>query len=128
MWAFAAPFKTRSKLEAENLVLRHQLAMLHRSAPRRAKLGSTDRLLFVLFYRFFPKVLNAIGLVRPETVVRWHRRGFAAYWRWKSRGRPGWPRVPNEVRQLIREISGANPLWGASRIQGELLKLGIDVA
>ena len=72
MWVFAAPFKTRSEFEAENLVLRHRRAELHRSAPRRAKLGSTDRLLFVLLYRFCPQVLNAIVIIRPETVVRRH--------------------------------------------------------
>ena len=72
-------------------------------------------------------MLDAVKIVRPETVIRWHRAGFRAYWRWKSRPRSGRPKTPLEIRQLIREISLANPLWGAPRIHGELLKLGTDV-
>ena len=74
-----------------------------------------------------PDVLSALAIVRPETVIRWHRAGFRLYWRWRSRPRGGRPKVPLELRQLIRDISIANPLWGAPRIHGELLKLGIDV-
>src|SRR6188472_663627 len=79
-------------------------------------------LIFILLYRLAPTVLEAVTIVQ-----RWHRAGFRSFWRWKSRRRPGRPKVPLEVRQLIREISLANPLWGAPRIHGELLKLGIDV-
>jgi hypothetical protein len=75
-----------------------------------------------------PGVLASVVIIQPDTLVRWHRRGFKAVWRWKSRGRPGRPRIPREVRDLIREVSLANPLWGAPRIHGELLKLGIEVA
>jgi hypothetical protein len=89
--------------------------------------SSIDRLAFAGLYRLAPGVLDALKIVRPETVIRWHRAGFRAYWRWKSRPRSGRPTTPLEIRQLIREISLANPLWGTPRIHGELLKLGIDV-
>jgi len=85
-------------------------------------------LLFALLYRLWPGVMEAIVIVQPETIVRWHRHGFRAFWRWKSQGRPGRPRVRKEFRDLIREVSIANPLWGAARIHGELLKVGIEVA
>src|SRR4051794_21203967 len=83
--------------------------------------------LSLLLYRLAPTVLDAVTIVRPETIVRWHRAGFRTFWRWKSRRRPGRPKVALEVRQLIREMNSANPFWGAPRIHGELLKLGIDV-
>src|SRR6202040_3506576 len=120
-------FRSRATLEAENLVLRQQILVLRRTAPKRLSFNALDRLIFVGLYRLFPVVRSALAVVRPETVIRWHRAGFRAYWRWKSRPRSGRPRVPLEVRQLIREMSLANPLWGAPRIHGELLKLGIDV-
>ena len=121
-------FKPRQQLEAEILVLRHQLNVLQQRAPRRLHLRWVDRALFVWLYRYFPRILDAITIVRPETVVRWHRMGFAAYWRWKSRPLGGRPRIANEVRDLIRRMSFENPLWGAPKIHGELLKLGIEVA
>jgi hypothetical protein len=127
-WIIGSRFRSRERLEAENLTLRHQVIVLRRSAPRRLQLRSSDRFLFVWLYRLYPGVLNAIVIVKPETVVRWHRRGFKAFWRWKSRGCPGRPKITPEVRNLIREVSIANPLWGAPRIHGELLKVGIDVA
>jgi transposase InsO family protein len=86
-----------------------------------------DRLVFAALCGLAPSVLAALQIVKPDTVIRWHRAGFRAYWRWKSRSRGGRRRTPAEVRQLIREMSIANPLWGAPRIHGELLKLGIDV-
>jgi hypothetical protein len=86
-----------------------------------------DQLIFVGLYRLFHKVCDALAIVKPETVVRWHRAGFRSHWRWKSRRRGGRPTVPLEIRRLIREMSIANPLWGAPRIHGELLKLGIDI-
>src|ERR1700731_5386620 len=85
-----------------------------------------DRLIFAGLYRLAPKVLGALAIVKPETVIRWRRAGFRSYWRWKSKQRCGRPAVTVEIRQLIRQMSGANPLWGAPRIHGELLKLGID--
>ena len=122
-------FKPQQRLEAEILVLRHQLNVLQRHTPRRRlQLRCADRALFIWLYRCYPRVLDAITIVRPETVVRWHRRGFAAYWRWKSRSPGGRPRIAQEVRDLIRRMSLENPLWGASKMHGELLKLGIAVA
>jgi transposase InsO family protein len=120
-------FRSRSSLEAEIIVLRQQLNVLRRSAPKRPALGMLDRLIFVWLYRLAPSILDAVAIVRPETIVRWHRAGFRTFWRWKSRARVGRPQVPLEIRQLVREISLANPLWGAPRIHGELLKLGIEV-
>jgi transposase InsO family protein len=121
-------FKPRRQLEAEILVLRHQLNILQQRAPGRPHLRWVDRALFIWLYRRCPSILNATTLVRPETVLRWHRMGFAAYWRWKSRSPGGRPRIAKEVRDLIRRMSLENPLWGATKIHGELLKLGIQVA
>ena len=122
-------FKPRRRLEAEILVLRHQLNVLQQHGTRRAlHLRWIDRALFIWIYRRCPRILNAITIVKPETIVRWHRMGFAAYWRWKSRPLGGRPRIGKEVCDLIRRMSFENPLWGAPRIHGELLKLGIEVA
>jgi transposase InsO family protein len=121
-------FKSRRQLEAEILVLRHQLNVLRRRTPRRLHLRWADRALFIWLYRRCPRIFEAITIVRPETVVRWHRTGFAAYWRWKSRPLGGRPQIGKEVRDLIRRMSFENPLWGAPKIHGELLKLGIEVA
>jgi transposase InsO family protein len=123
-----SPFKTQARLEAEIVLLRHQVSVLRRRQPSRPKLTVADRLLFVWLYRLFPSVLNAVTIVQPETVIRWHRTGFRLYWRWKSRSCGGRPKIPGEIRRLIREMSLANRLWGAPRIHGELLKLGIEVA
>ena len=112
-------------MQAEIMVLRHQLNVLRRRSPKRAVLNNIDRLVFVGLYRVAPQVI--LQIIKPETLIRWHRAGFRAYWRWKSRPRGGRPRTPREIRLLIREMSFANPLWGAPRIHGELLKLGIDV-
>jgi transposase InsO family protein len=124
----ASPFKTRARLEAEIVVLRHQLNLLRRRAPPKPRLTAADRLLFVWLCRLFPSVLNALAIVQPETVLRWHRAGFRWYWRWRSRSRGGRPKVAIELRSLIRRMSLENRLWGAPRIHGELLKLGYDVA
>lgn len=126
--ALVSLFWSRAKLHHEILILRHQLNVLRRATPKRVALTNVDRLLLVWSYRLWPGVLGAVRILRPETIVRWHRRGFRVYWRWRSRALPGRPRMPKDVRDLIREISLANPLWGAPRIHGELLKLGIDVA
>src|ERR1700688_47792 len=120
-------FRSRASLQAEILTLRHQLNVLRRKSPKRLAFRSTDRLVFAGLYRLAPGVLDALKILKPETVIRWHRAGFRAYWRWKSRTRGGRPKTPPEIRQLIRDMSIANPLWGAPRIHGELLKLGIDV-
>ncbi len=127
-WIIGSRLKSRERLEAENLALRQQLNVVCRSAPQRPRLRGSDRLLFVWFYRLWPSVLGSIVIVQPETVLRWHRGGFKAFWRRKSRSAPGRPRIPKEIRDLIREVSLTNPLWGAPRIHGELWKVGIDVA
>jgi transposase InsO family protein len=124
----AAPLRTQAQLEAEITLLRHQLNVLQRQASTRPRLTAADRLLFVWLCRLFPSLRNAITIVQPDTVLRWHRSGFRLYWRWKSRLRGGRPKVPIEVRSLIWRMSVENPLWGAPRIHGELLKLGIEVA
>src|SRR2546427_13285377 len=121
-------FKSRRRLETEILVLRHQLNVLQQRMPRRVHLRWADRALFIWFYRRCPRILSAITIVRAETVLRWHRMGFVAYWRWKSRSPGGRPRIAKEVRDLIRRMSLENPFWGATKIHGELLKLGIQVA
>jgi hypothetical protein len=123
-WILLDLFRSRSSLEGEVIALRNQLNVLRRSAPKRPALTSFDRFIWVLLYRLAPTVLEAVTIVRPETIVRWHRAGFRTFWRWKSRRGPGRPKLALEIRQLIREMSSANPFWGAPRIHGELLKLG----
>ena len=125
--ALIGPFRPRAALVAEILVLRHQLNVLRRKSPKRLAFGNVDRLVFTALYRVAPGVLDALKILKPQTVVRWHRAGFRAYWGWKSPGRGGRPKTSADIRQLIRDMSVANPLWGAPRIHGELLKLGIDV-
>ena len=124
----ASFFKSRARLEAEILVLRQQINVLGRQMPKRRHLNNTDRLLFVWLYRWFPSILGAMTIIRPETIIRWHRVGFRAYWRWRSRNPVGRPKISAELRTLIGEMNRANPLWGAPRIHGELLKLGFNVA
>ena len=121
-------FRSRVSLEAEILILRHQLNIQRRHLPKRLAFRSMDRLIFVGLYRLAPNTIKALTIVKPDTVIRWHRTGFRLYWRWKSRHRCGRPTVPLEIRRLIREMSIANPLWGAPRIHGELLKLGIEIS
>jgi len=121
----ASLFKSREKLEAEILILRQQINVLRRRGTGNDRSSIIpDRFLFVWLYRWFPSVLGAIAIVRPETIIRWHRAGFRAYWRWRSRNHAGRPKVSAELRTLIGEMSRANPLWGAPHIHGELLKLG----
>ena len=126
-WVVIGLFRSRASVEVEILSLRHQLNVLRRKSPKRLVFSNFDRLIFAGLYRISPGVGNALVIVKPETVIRWHRAGFRLFWRWKSRRRRGRPKVPLEIRQLIRTMSLANPLWGAPRIHGELLKLGIDV-
>src|SRR5215470_11784384 len=125
--AIAGLFQSRAALQAEILVLRHQLNVLRRRSPKRVAITNVDRLVFAGLYRLTPKILDTLKILRPDTVIRWHRAGFRAYWRWKSRCRGGRSRTTADIRRLIHDMSIANPLWGALRIHGELLKLGIDV-
>jgi len=119
-------FKTRQSLVLENLALRHQLNVHQRNA-KRPRLKPNDRALWALLSRFLPDWRQHLTIVQPDTVIRWHRAGWRLYWRWKSKPGPGRPKVPLEVRALIRQMSLENRLWGAPRIHGELLKLGYDV-
>jgi hypothetical protein len=122
-----APFKSKGRLEAENAALRHQLIVLQRKKHGHVRLTNNDRLFFIWLYRWFPSVLKVLTIIRPETLMRWHRAGFRRYWRWKSRPLGGRPRIDTELRVLIRQMNIENPLWGAPRIHGELLKLGCHV-
>ena len=118
-------FRSRATLDPEILVLRQQIIVLRRGRVGRLPFSASDRLVLGWVCGLFPNTRDAFAIIRPETVMRWHRAGFRSYWRWKSRRRPGRPAVSDELRQLIRDMSIANPLWGAPRIHGELLKIGI---
>jgi len=117
--------KSRCRLEAENLFLRHQLNIALRRAPPRLRLRGSDRALLVWMTRLWPDLLGAAQVVQPESILRWHRSGFKAFWRWKSRKRAGRPKIDRGLRDLIRPMSRENALWGASRIHGELLMLAL---
>src|SRR6266699_2937201 len=121
-------FKSKSRLEAENAALRQQLIVLQRKIRGRVQFTNSDRLFFIQLYRWFPSVLTAVTIIRPETFVRWHRAGFRRYWRWKSRSLGGRPQIDADLRALIRGMSIENALWGAPHIHGELLKLDFAVA
>src|SRR3979409_2270164 len=124
----ASPFKSKLRLQAENAMLRHQLIFLRRRLHGRVRLTNHDRWFFIQLYRWFPSILQVLPIIRPETLVRWHRAGFRCYWRWKARPLGGRPQIDAELRVLIRRMSVENPLWGAPRIHGELLKLGFETA
>src|SRR6266516_8205667 len=124
----ASPFKSKVRLEAENAVLRHQLIVLRRRPYGRVWLTNHDRLFFIQLYRWFPSILQVLTIIRPETLLRWHRAGFRRYWRWKSRSPGGRPQIHAELRALIWRMKVENRLWGAPHIHGELLKLGFAVA
>src|SRR5450631_3490955 len=121
-------FKSRWRLEAENLFLRHQLNIALRWAPPRLRLCGSDRALLIWMTKLWPSLLSATQVVQPETILRWHRAGFKVFWRWKSRNRAGRPKIDRGLRDLIQRMSKENRLWGASRIHGELLMLGFEVA
>jgi hypothetical protein len=121
-------FKSRSRLEAENLFLRYQLNIALRRAPPRLRLRGSDRALLILITKLWPSFLSVAKVVQPETILRWHRAGFKVFWHWKSRNRAGRPKIDRGLRDLIQRMSRENPLWGASRIHGELLMLGFEVA
>src|SRR3984893_12591063 len=124
----ASPFKLKLRLEAENVVLQHQLIVLRRGLHGRVRLTNNDRWFLIQLYRWFPSILQVLTIIRPETLVRWHRAGFRCYWRWKSRPQGGRPQIHTELRGLIRRMSVENPLWGAPRNNGEFLKLGVEVS
>ncbi len=122
-------FRSRAMLQLELIVLRHQLEVLRRNRPDRVRLTRLDRIFWLFLYRLWPRCLDAVVIVKPQTVIAWHRKGFRAVWGWKSRPRRrGRPPVPAQVRTLIRRITRENPLWGAPRVHGELLKLGIEIS
>ncbi len=124
--ALMASLRSHRQLALENVALRHQLEVLQRTT-KRPRLRPSDRVLWAILSRFLLDWRRHLTIVQPDTVVRWHRAGWRLYWRWRSDPGPGRPRVPSEVRALIRRMSLENPLWGAPRIHGELLKLGYDV-
>ena len=122
-------FRTRAALQLEVVALRHQISVLRRSQRGRVRLQKTDRIFWTWLLRLWPDWRSALVIVKPETVIAWHRQGFRLFWTWKSRHRqPGRPERARDTRELIRSMSLANPLWGAPRSHGELLKLGIDVS
>ena len=126
---FRQGFRTRAAIQAEILVLRHQLLVLQRSVrTHKVRLTASDRFLWVWLSRLWREWRSALLIVKPETVIAWHRRGFRVYWSWKSRHPQGRPSLSREVIDLIRRMSLANPRWGASRIHGELLKLGFELS
>jgi hypothetical protein len=128
LMAIRSCLRSRVALQLEVLALRHQLHLLERSRSRRLDLTRADRLLWVWLSHVWNEWRSALVIVRPETVIAWHRRGFRMFWTWKSRRRLGRPTVPRDVRRLIRTMSTANPLWGAPRIHGELAKIGIGIS
>src|SRR5271168_295462 len=129
LFSFRQGFRTRAALQAEILALRHQILVLQRTnGPHRLRLSIADRLLWVWLSRLWGGWQSALAVVKPETVIAWHRMGFRLFWRWKSRHRCGRPSVSREVIELIRKMSLANPRWGAPRINGELLKLGFQLS
>ena len=128
LYILTSVLKSQRRLAAENIALRHQILVLKRKHRGRIRLRSLDRVILGWLSRIVPAVADAIIIVRPETVVRWHRLGFRAFWRWKSGSVGGRPPVDKELRRLILRMASENPLWGAPRIHGELLKLGFELA
>jgi hypothetical protein len=125
-WIFRLTFKNRNKLILENLVLRQQLAVQQRSI-KRIKLRNQDRIFWYLLSQLWTDWKSILIILKPETVVKWHRQGFKLYWRWKSRSKPGRPKVSKEIRDLIKQMAHENPTWGAPRIHSELRLLGYDI-
>ena len=128
LYSLSCGLRSRARLHLEIIALRHQLGVLQRKVPARTRLKVTDRWLWVALSRLWSDWRSSLVIVKPGTVVAWHRKGFRLYWTWKSRQRIGRPKINTEVREIIQKMSRANPLWGAPRIHGELLKLGLDVS
>src|SRR5471030_40269 len=127
-FSLRSSLRSRAALHAEILAIRHQLLVLQRSTRgRRLRLRAADRLFWVWLSRVWQGWRLSLRIIKPETVIAWNRKGFRLYWTWRSRARNGRPCEFREVRELIRRISVANPRWGAPRIHGELMKLGIDI-
>ena len=124
-WIFRLTLANRNKLLLENLALRQQLVVQQRSITR-IKLRNQDRFFWSLLSQLWTDWKFNLFIVKPETVVKWHRQGFKLYWRWKSRSKPGRPKVSKEIRDLIKQMSLENPTWGAPRIHSELFLLGYD--
>ncbi len=125
---FSAFFRSRYNLSLEILALRQQLGVLKRKQPR-PRLRMQNRIFWILLRRLWPPWSNVLVIVKPETVVAWHRAGFRLFWRLRSRPKsPGRPKIDVEVRSLIRRMVNENSTWGAPRIHGELLKLGFDIS
>ena len=125
---FKAFVRSRNSLGVEIVALRHQVSVLKRKHAR-PRLGPWDRVLWVFLRRVWTRWAAVLVIVKPETVVRWHRAGFRLYWRFLSRRREkGRPRISSELRQLIERMAKENPTWGAPRIHGELLKLGFEIS
>src|SRR5438309_11373886 len=122
----ASPFKSKLRLEAENAVLRHQLIVLKRRLHGRVRLTNHDRWFFIQLYRWFPSILQVLTIIRPETLVRWHRAGFRCYWRWKSRPQGGRPQIDTELRALIRRCRAKTPAEWATRCNGVRRTHGLD--
>jgi putative transposase len=120
-------FRTRAEVSLEVLALRQQVAVLKRERPRPI-LTRLDRFFWTILRHLWPHWSNVLIIVKPETVVRWHRAGFRLFWRWRSRHRGGRPRISEEIQTLIRRLATENADWGAPRIHGELVKLGFDVS
>ncbi|MCX6143928.1 MAG: integrase core domain-containing protein, partial [Ignavibacteriales bacterium] len=120
-------FKSRIQLQLEIVSLRKQLEILTRTSPK-PRFKHSDRLFFNILTDIFGSWKETLLIIKPETVIRWHRQGFRLYWRWKSRSERGRPKIPQEQINLIKQIANENPLWGAPRIHGELLKLGFDIS
>src|SRR5258708_16988347 len=123
-----SPLKSKLRLEAENAVLRHQLIVLRRKLRGRVRLTNHDCWFFVQLYRWFPSILTVLTIIRPATLVRWHRAGFRCYWRWKSRRRGGLPQIEAELRALLQRMSRENPPLGAPPSPPELLNLRFSLA
>ena len=128
LYSLSCGLRSPARLHLEIIALRHQLGVLQRKVPARTRLKVTDRWLWVALSRLWSDWRSSLVIVKPGTVVAWHRQGFRLYWTWKSRQRIGRPNINAEVREIIQKMSRANPLWGAPRIHGELLKLGLDVS
>jgi len=120
-------FAGRATLAAENLALRQQLIVLQRSV-KRPKVGKSDRIFWSLLSRLWSGWRSALLIVQPGTIVRWHRQGFKLYWRWKSRKKPGRPKIDAEVRNLIRRMSQENPTWGGASSKGWRVSAGVSPA